>query len=129
MMESLGAALLARAEEDSVAARATLDIGDVTDAIVGFHAQQAVEKALKSVLDANEIAFPFTHDIRGLIDLCAASGIAVDPRLSEDGPALTPYAVQIRYGASGSGSVKREEAVTLAEVAVAWARDARRTAE
>jgi HEPN domain-containing protein len=38
------------AQDDHVAARALLDVAAVSDAIVGFHAQQAVEKALKAVL-------------------------------------------------------------------------------
>jgi HEPN domain-containing protein len=42
--------LLGLAGDDEAAARAMLPIGSVTDAIVGFHAPQAVEKALKAVL-------------------------------------------------------------------------------
>lgn len=42
--------LLVLADEDAVAAGAMLDVGVVTDRILGFHAQQAVEKALKAVL-------------------------------------------------------------------------------
>ena len=42
--------LLGLAEDDLVAARALLDVAAVSDAIVGFHAQQAVEKAFKAVL-------------------------------------------------------------------------------
>jgi hypothetical protein len=39
------AGLLARARDDAAAVRAALPIGAITDAIVAFHAQQAVEKA------------------------------------------------------------------------------------
>src|SRR6185437_239024 len=44
--------LLRRAADDEAAARAMLPLESVTDAIVGFHAQQAVEKSLKVVLAA-----------------------------------------------------------------------------
>ena len=42
----------------------------VTDAIVGFHAQQAVEKAFKAVLAMVGAEFPFTHNIALLMQLC-----------------------------------------------------------
>ena len=42
--------LLERARDDERAARALLSAGELSDAIVGFHAQQAVEKALKTAL-------------------------------------------------------------------------------
>ncbi|HEY5197241.1 MAG TPA: HEPN domain-containing protein [Solirubrobacteraceae bacterium] len=43
--------LLERADDDVAAARALLAVPDVSDFIIGFHAQQAVEKALKAVRD------------------------------------------------------------------------------
>ena len=49
--------LIALASEDAVAAGAMLDVGVVTDRIVGFHAQQAVEKALKAVLAVHDVEF------------------------------------------------------------------------
>jgi HEPN domain-containing protein len=54
-----------------------LDVGAVTDSIVGFHAQQAVEKSLKAVLAVKGVDFPFTHDIEGLVELCEAEGAAL----------------------------------------------------
>ena len=51
--------LLRLARDDYVAAEALLDVGAV--AIVGFHAQQAVEKALKAVLAEQAVSFPSTH--------------------------------------------------------------------
>lgn len=49
-------------------------LAGVTDAIVGFHAQHAVEKAIKAVLAANGETFPFTHDLEGLIERCEPRG-------------------------------------------------------
>jgi HEPN domain-containing protein len=34
-----------------------------SDHVVGFHAQQAVEKAIKAVLVSRELEIPLTHDI------------------------------------------------------------------
>lgn len=45
MINELAAGLLARARDDAAAVRAVIDVTGVTDAIVGFHAQQAVEWA------------------------------------------------------------------------------------
>jgi HEPN domain-containing protein len=66
--------LLRKAADDEEAARAMLPLESVADTIVGFHAQQAVEKSLKAVLAAREVEFPFTHDIGGLTDLCEQAG-------------------------------------------------------
>ncbi len=37
------------------------------DAIFGFHAQQAVEKALKAWLTARRRSYPFAHDLAGVL--------------------------------------------------------------
>lgn len=42
--------LLGLARDDELAAKSLLSVQGVTDAILGFHAQQAVEKSLKAVL-------------------------------------------------------------------------------
>lgn len=113
--------LLARAREDEIAARAMLDVGAVTDSIVGFHAQQAVEKALKAVLAANGVDFPFTHDIEGLVELCEAEGTAVPADLA-DIDRLTPYGVRLRYGAvDATAPVERKTALRWAEQTIEWA--------
>ncbi|HWH10260.1 MAG TPA: HEPN domain-containing protein [Solirubrobacteraceae bacterium] len=46
------------AEDDPAAAAALLDIAGVSDAIVAFHAQQAIEKSLKAVLASRGVDFP-----------------------------------------------------------------------
>jgi HEPN domain-containing protein len=113
--------LLGLAREDEAAARALLNVGAVTDAIVGFHAQQAVEKARKAVLALRTVEFPFTHDLGGLAELCEAAGAALPPGLAEVDQ-LTPYGVRLRYGAvEGAGLVDRETGLQWAEQAIAWA--------
>jgi HEPN domain-containing protein len=69
-LRDLAEELLDLGRDDEAAARALLDVGSVSDAIVGFHAQQAVEKALKAVLASRGVEFPFTHDLSGLVEFC-----------------------------------------------------------
>lgn len=114
--------LLVLACEDEVAARAMLDVGVVTDRIVGFHAQQAVEKALKAVLAARDVEFPFTHDLGALAELAASAGAALPPELSEIDQ-LTPFGVSLRYGALDDPvPVARVTALAWAGQSIAWAR-------
>lgn len=40
---------------------------EISDEIVGFHAQQAVEKWLEAVLGSRGIEFEHTHDLRRLL--------------------------------------------------------------
>ncbi|MDX6449243.1 MAG: hypothetical protein QOD08_1706 [Gaiellaceae bacterium] len=67
------------------------------DAVVGFHAQQAVEKFAKAVLTARGFEVPRTHDLRFLLDRAAAGGIEV-PEAVRESVWLTPWSVELRYG-------------------------------
>jgi HEPN domain-containing protein len=98
--------LLDRAQDDHVAAQALLDVPAVSEAIVGFHAQQAVEKAFKAVLAHRGVTFPFTHNIGLLMTLIEDAGI-LDPPSLADVDLLTPYGVALRYGAKSPGTVDR----------------------
>jgi HEPN domain-containing protein len=111
--------LLGRAAEDETAARELLPIDRVTDAIVAFHAQQAVEKVLKAVLASREVDFPLTHDLRALEELCTSRGITVPTELS-DVDRLTPYAARARYEAPDPATVDRTTALALASAALEW---------
>lgn len=116
----LARGLLERAEDDVRAARALVPVGEVSDAIVGFHAQQAVEKAFKGALAIHRVEFPFTHNLAFLLQLCVDIGIEVPVELLE-ADRLTPYAVQMRYGTPLAGDVDRERALALAATATRWA--------
>jgi HEPN domain-containing protein len=113
--------LLRRASDDEAAARAMLPLEPVTDAIVGFHAQQAVEKSLKAVLAARNVEFPFIHDIGGLADLCEEAG-ASPPEELDGVDRLTSYAAGLRYDDDQLSIVARKTALSWATAAVAWAR-------
>jgi HEPN domain-containing protein len=97
--------------------------GDVLPEQVCFHAQQAVEKALKAVLIYSCVDFPFTHDLEELLDTLSEAGISVPTELEEIG-ALTPYAVETRYpGYWGEiTSTDVNDALEAAERTLAWAK-------
>ncbi len=111
--------LVALAQDDRAAAEALLDLA-VSDTIVCFHAQQAVEKALKAALAAAGASFPRTHNIGLLLQLCEDSGAAPPPDLAE-ADLLTPYAVAGRYGTRAGATLDRQTALRFAAGAVDWA--------
>lgn len=92
------------------------------DAIVLFHAQQAIEKAIKAVLTANEISFGRTHNLLALAALLAESGI-ISPETPDEVAVLNPYAVLFRYDDEDIALVTRDEAERMVEKILAWADD------
>ena len=101
--------LMHRAEEDLATVQAMLAVAPIADAVVGLYAQQAVERALKAVLAAGQLEYPFTHDIDALAELCEAAGSTLPSELDE-ADLLTPYAVAARYDQAPQSTVGREEA-------------------
>ena len=117
---NLPADLLALAQEDLVSAEALDKEERVSDSPVGFHAQQAVEKALKAAIASRGQEFPFTHDIGLLMQLCEDAGLKLPADLAE-ADRLTPYAAAIRYGLGDPRAVSAESAIRWAGLAVEWA--------
>ena len=111
--------LLRVARDDDAAAR-TLREAESPDSMVGFHCQQAVEKALKAVLAARGIEFPFTHDIGLLVQLCEDARTPV-PEALADLDRLTPFAVHMRYGAIFGPDVDLAVALGWVAATIAWA--------
>jgi HEPN domain-containing protein len=112
--------LLKKALADEAAVRALVDNAEVDDAIVGFHAQQAVEKSLKAALAARGVAYPWTHDIRHLMELLEASGSPLPDALAH-ARRLTPWAAEFRYGETIGDALDRPAALTTAEEVRQWA--------
>jgi len=112
--------LLALAREDLAAAEALDRAERVSDAPVGFHAQQAVEKALKAAIASRGQDFPFTHDIGLLMQLCQDAGLKLPADLAE-GDRLTPYAAAIRYGLGDPRAAPPLDALRWAALAIEWA--------
>lgn len=90
--------LLELAEDDAKALRAMLQSDQFHIRISGFQAQQAAEKALKAWLVVLDVDFPLTHSISALLSLLRIGG--ADCARYDALKALTPYAVEVRYGAS-----------------------------
>jgi hypothetical protein len=66
------------------------------DMIVGFHAQQAIEKLIKAVLSHNQIAYPHANDLDRLLHLLETEQITQPPDAQQLG-SLTPWATYLRY--------------------------------
>jgi HEPN domain-containing protein len=111
--------LLGVARDDDAAARTLLE-AESPDSVVGFHCQQAVEKALKAVLAARSVEFPFTHDIGLLIQLCEDAGVPLPDALA-DVDRLTPFAVHMRYGAIFGPDLDLAVALEWVANTIGWA--------
>jgi len=87
-----------------------------------FDAQQAAEKAIKSVFMAYGLTFPFVHDIGRLLGLLAQGGIRV-PKYVVESDRLTRYAVTTRYPGLSAPISRREHrrATRIAAAVLRWA--------
>ncbi|MBI4581879.1 MAG: HEPN domain-containing protein [Planctomycetes bacterium] len=88
--------LLRKAAQDEYVLDRLLDDPGAPTEVFGFHAQQAAEKLLKSLLADHRVAFPHTHRIIELLDLLPEAGLTV-PNELQDLRTLTPFAVEFRY--------------------------------
>lgn len=120
--------LLRRANGDLQACRALSHDADIDDNIVGFHAQQAVEKAMKVVLVLADTDLPLTHDLKFLLRQVRETGVEPPDDISETSW-LTPWAAELRY--DEPIALDRAAALEVAERATGWATsllaDAKRT--
>lgn len=111
--------LIGKAEGDEVVLERLLDDFEVPDEVLGFHAQQAVEKRLKAILALHGIAFERTHSIGYLTSLLEANGIEAPP-MREALEDLTPWAVSARYEGTAAGALDRRAARTLLSAVRDW---------
>ena len=88
--------LLHKVAQDELALRKLIHDDDIEDDLLGFHAQQAVEKTLKALLAARGVDYPKTHNIRVLVELAAADGIHLPAGLA-DIDRLTHFGTTFRY--------------------------------
>ena len=101
-------AWIALAEEDYLLARSALHRKKPLRYGACFHAQQCAEKYLKAVLVLHRKAFPKTHDLLALSDLCAQAGVIV-PIDPDELDRLSAHAVQVRYTPAKSQRWKRPD--------------------
>lgn len=112
--------LLRKANADLAATRTLAADADPHDEAIGFHAQQAVEKALKAVLALSELPSPRTHDLTYLVELLATHGIDAPATIAEP-EWLSPWAVTTRYDGLDD-TLDRHAAIEAADSAIGWAR-------
>lgn len=121
MVEWVAAALLRAAANDVAACQALAAVPQMSDTVIGFHAQQACEKCLKAVLSAAGIEFPCSHDLVRLMELAHASDcdFPVHARWIDE---INPYARAARYGLVDEGGLDRARTLTTIDALLDWAR-------
>ncbi len=85
-------ALLHKAASDE----AILNFDTISDSIVGFHAQQAVEKLMKALLTQLKVPYELTHSLDRLLILLESRGEHLPATALTLGD-LTDFAVGYRY--------------------------------
>ena len=109
------------AEQDRVAFRILAASTESSLAVVGFHAQQAVEKALKAVLIDHGVEFRRTHDLQTLADrLTGDLGLQL-PVHEAQLRRLIPFAVEARYQVIEDLMIGRKELANTMNVLLDWA--------
>ena len=87
---------LSLADEDLNLASHALGLGAKSPyRLIAYHAQQCAEKCLKAFLVYHNVDFPYTHNIRRLLEFCAKHAEWTDTLKSTE--ELTPYAITARY--------------------------------
>jgi len=87
---------LAAAKRDIDMLSSNIDNPMAADELMGFLAQQTIEKAIKGIFIVNGIHFTKTHDLFNLLELCKENDIKA-PVLSHNPEYLTRFAVEMRY--------------------------------
>lgn len=95
---------------------------EMDDRPVGFHAQQAVEKAVKVALTLEGVDFPRTHDLEYLFTLAGKHSIALESDF-ESASWLTPWAAEFRYDDAPIETLDRKRAIAVAQAAVGWCQE------
>jgi HEPN domain-containing protein len=109
-----------KAEDDAKAMRLLAPNPEISDEIVGFHAQQAVEKWLKAVLGSRGIDFEYTHDLHRLI--AEVKAVGEFPFDTPEVVALTEHAVPLRYDEIlDTEPLNRDATVALVDEVGKWA--------
>jgi len=108
------------ARRDEAAFRALLSSATVDFAVACFHAQQAVEKALKAIMFLHGVEFRRTHDLEELSGTLADAGVNI-PLEEDELRRLTPYAVEFRYDDEPMLLVSPEQSIAYTSRVLAWA--------
>ena len=110
-------ALLGKARDDGYVLKTLAVDVAAPDWILGFHAQQAIEKALKAVLARQGVEYPRTHN------LLRRQNLDMPPDTDELGR-LTPFGVALRYDEMPDESepvLDREWTLQAVSRTISWA--------
>jgi HEPN domain-containing protein len=87
-----------------------------------FHAQQAVEKAIKCLLVLHQTGFRKLHDLGELLRLLEQTPLDPPHRVTEELEELTRYAVETRYPPGEASAEEAEQALRRARGFLEWVR-------
>lgn len=118
--EDLARRFLTLADRDIKAFLKLVDDLEIDDEVVGFHAQQAVEKCLKAVLAKHRVELRKTHDLQLLIELLLENNLP-SPPLREGIDNLGPFAVELRYDLMATESLDRKQVRAVVAAVRGWA--------
>jgi HEPN domain-containing protein len=97
-----------------------LPLPDAGLAALGFHAQQAAEKALKAVAVSLGLEVLRTHDLAALGQAILDSGTAL-PLTVDQLRSLNPFAVEYRYDDELIPKISREALAAMLTTVMDWA--------
>jgi len=112
------ALLIRLAHADLIAAKILYERNGPSS-IICFHAQQTVEKGLKSVLIRKGVLIRKIHDLVELIELVQDLSLIL-PIESDTIVLLNPYAVKARYDDTIEDTLTPEEAIEIATHIFEW---------
>jgi HEPN domain-containing protein len=119
----LARVLAGKAGDDSKAMRLLAGNADISDEIVGFHAQQAIEKWLKAVMLSHGLEEARIHDLGRLLEILGKADIPLPPG-ADWLDALSIYAVPLRYSdLLDIEPLDRQATIALVEEIGGWAAD------
>jgi|APFre7841882724_1041349.scaffolds.fasta_scaffold01742_8 HEPN domain-containing protein len=112
--------LFAAGLRDRLSLRLLRESSEAPQEAMGFHAQQACEKLVKSVLVIHGVIFERTHDLAVLASMCDAHGIHL-PADKDALRILNNFAVRFRYEICPVALIDTSETATLVDTLTAWA--------
>lgn len=110
----LAQGLIRKARDDLAIAKLLVASAESPTWGIGFHLQQAAEKAIKAVLCTRAVVYPRTHSLSLLLDLLEEHGGSAPFERASLVP-LTPFGTLFRYDDSGL-----EEAMPPDAAQVSW---------
>ena len=112
--------LLRLAHRDATTFALLNPLAQASMAALGFHAQQAVEKALKAVCTINRLEIRRTHDLAALAESISSVGESL-PITVDEFRSLNPFAVEFRYDDEMQSNLSRQELDSLLNSVLKWA--------